>query len=158
MLTDFTFKDTGITIKIKKISPMLAADVAAAMPEPEPPLNVVDYGEPRGIVTEPNYSDPSYQVAVAEHKKKMFAALQRVMILRSVVVEGDEWRQEVKEYREFIKSVTGKDLDEPDDLIVYILRVCVGSEDDLTDFLTAVTRRSQPTQEAIEQAKRSFRG
>lgn len=158
MLTDFTFKDTGITVKIRKVSPMLAADVAASMPEPLPPEQEVDYGEPRGKVMERNYSDPGYQAAVAAHQKKIFSALQRVIILRAVIVEGDDWKEEVKEYRDFIKKMTGVPLDEPDDLVVYVLRVCVGSEDDLTDLLSAITRRSQPTQEAIEQAKRSFRG
>jgi hypothetical protein len=156
MLTDFTFKDTGITIKIKKISPMLAADVSAAMPEPLPPEQEVDYGEPRGKVMERNFSDPQYTVDLQEHRKKIFQALQRVMIMRAVVVEGDEWKAEAQEYRDFMKANTGKDLDEPNDLVVYVLRICVGSEDDLSDLLMAITRRSQPTQEAIEQAKRSF--
>ena len=32
MLTEFIFKDTGKSVKIRKVSPMLAADVAAAYP------------------------------------------------------------------------------------------------------------------------------
>lgn len=158
MLTDFTFKDTGISIKIRKVSPMLAADVAASIPEPLPPEQEVDYGEPRGKVMERNFSDPAYQADLATHRQKIFQALQRVIILRAVVVEGEEWKKDVQEYRDFILQATGKPLDEPEDLIVYVLRVCVGSEDDLTDLLTTITHRSQPTQEAIEQAKRSFRG
>lgn len=158
MLTDFTFQDTGITVKIKKVSPMLAADVSASMPEPLPPEQEVDYGEPRGKVMEPNYSDPKYTAEIAEHNKKVFQALQRAMIKRAVIVEGDDWKKEAQEYREFIQSTTGKPLEEPDDLLVYVLRVCIGSQEDMTDLLNAITKRSQPTQEAVEQAKRSFRG
>ena len=77
--------------------------------------------------------------------------------MRSVVVEGEEWKDEVKEYRDFIEKQTGKPLDEPDDLVVYVLRICIGSEEDLTEFLNAVTKRSQPTQEVIDQAKDTFR-
>ena len=157
ILTDFTFKDTGISIKIRKISPMLAADVAAAMPDPLPPEQEVDYGEPKGKVLERNYSDPAYLQAKADHQRKIFQALQRVMILRSVHPMDENWMESVKEYRDFIQKTTGAPLDEPEDLVVYVLRVCVGSEDDLTDFLTAVTRRSQPTQEEVERAKASFR-
>jgi hypothetical protein len=158
MLTDYTFKDTGITVKIKKISPMLAADVSASMPDPLPPEQEVDYGEPRGKRMEPNYSDPGYQAELAAHKQKVFAALQRVMIKRAVVIEGDEWMDAVKEYREFIHTETGAPLAEPDDMLVYVMRVCIGSQEDMMELLSAITTRSQPTQEAVEQAKRSFRG
>jgi hypothetical protein len=157
MLTDFTFKDTGIIVKIRKISPMLAADVAASVPEPVPPMNEVDYGEPKGKVMEPNYSDPSYEQMKSARNQKVFSILQRVMILRSVVVEGEEWKAEVEDYRRFMWEQTGVHLEEKEDLVVYVLRLCVGSQEDLTDLLTAITSRSQPTQEAIEQAKRSFR-
>jgi hypothetical protein len=158
MLTDFTFKDTGITVKIRKVSPMLAADVNASMPEPLPPEQEVDYGDPKGKVMERNYSSPSYLADLQAHKVRIFTALQRVMILRAVVVEGEEWREEVREYRQFLQEQTGAPLDEPNDLVVYVLRLCVGSQEDLADLLTAITSRAQPTQEAIEQAKRSFRG
>jgi len=156
-LTSFTFKDTGITVKIRKISPMLAADVAAAIPEPLPPEQLVDYGEPRGKVSERNYSDPGYLLKKSIRNQEVFRALQRVMILRSVFVEGDEWLKEVQEYRDFIQKHTGKPLDEPEDLVVYVLRICVGSEEDLGDLLTVITKRSQPTGEAVDAAKDSFR-
>jgi hypothetical protein len=158
MITEYTFKDTGITVKIKKISPMLAADVSASMPDPLPPEQEVDYGEPRGKRMEPNYSDPGYAAQLAAHKQKVFAALQRVMIKRAVIVEGDDWKADVQEYRDFIQAETGAPLDEPDDLLVYVMRVCIGSQEDMMELLSAITTRSQPTQEAIEQAKRSFRG
>jgi len=158
MLTDFTFKDTGITVKIKKISPMLAADVSAAMPEPLPPEQEVDYGEPKGKVMERNYGDPTYAQAMKEYERKASALVQKVIINRAVVVEGEDWKKEVKEYRDFIFSNTGAQLEEKDDLLVYVLRICVGSNDDMNDLVDAIIKRSQPTQEAIEQAKRSFRG
>lgn len=157
MLTDFTFKDSGISVRIRKISPMLAADVNASMPEPLPPEQEVDYGEPKGKVLERNYSDPRYQELLDAHKQKVFQALQRVMILRSVVVEGEEWHKDAQEYRQFIKAQTGAELDEPEDLVVYVLRVAVGSEEDLIDLIQAITRRSMPTPEVIQAAKESFR-
>jgi hypothetical protein len=158
MLTDFTFRDTGITVKIKKISPMLAADITEAMPAPQPPLNEVDYGEPKGKVLERNYSDPSYMDALIKHQLKINEVWRRVMILRGVVVEGDDWRKEVEEYRKFIAKQTGAHMTEPEDLVVYVLRICVGSDEDLAEMITAITRRSQPTQESVESAKQSFRG
>jgi hypothetical protein len=155
MLTDFTFKDTGITVKIKKVSPMLAADISASMPAPEPPYNLVDYGD--GKIKEENRQDPNFLSAVMEYQHKVFLLWRRMMILRAVVVEGEEWRAEVEEYRAFILRHTGKSVEEPEDLVVYVLGICLGSEEDLEELISAITRRSQPTREAVEAAKDSFR-
>jgi len=158
MLTDFTFKDTGITVKINKVSPMVVDDVRASVPEPLPPEQEVDYGEPRGKVMEANYSDPRYLSEMDKHERKLNALVQKVIINRAVVLEGDDWKKQVDDYRKFILESTGYPLNEPDDILVYILRICVGSKEDMNDLVDAIIKRSQPTQEAIEQAKRSFRG
>lgn len=157
-LTAFTFRDSGITVKIRKVSPMIATDVARAFPDPNPPAQLVDYGEPKGKVLEANYSDPDYLKAKKANQEKMLEAIQRVYVLRGVVVEGDDWKEEVKEYREFMKEQTGVPVDEPSDLVVYVLRICVGSDGDLEDLLNAITRRSQPTPKEVDLAKGSFRG
>jgi hypothetical protein len=157
-LTPFTFRDTGITVMVKKISPMIMTDVNNAMPPPEPPMQEVDYGEPRGKVMEKNLSDPAYAKILAAHNQKVFQAIQRVMILRGVVVNGTGWKKEVAEYRAFMLETTGKPVEETNDLIVYIMRICVGTEEDLEDFVQAITRRSQPTDMEVEKAKESFRG
>lgn len=157
MLTEHVFKDTGIKVKIRKASPMLGADVRASIPVPKPPMNEVDYGEPRGKVLEENKADPAYQQALLDYEYKVYRVWRRALLLHSVIVEGEEWRQEVQKYRDFIQEQTGAPLDEPEDLVVYVLRICVGSEEDLQELIDAITRRSQPTQEAIDQAKESFR-
>lgn len=157
-LIDFTFRDTGITVKIRKISPMLVTDISESIPMPKPPLNEVDYGEPRGKVQEPNLQDPAYQKALEDRQVQIFKTWRRVMILRGVQVEGEAWKEEVKEYRAFMQEQTGYPLEETNDLVVYVLRLCVGSEEDLGELIEAITRRSQPTREEIEKAKDSFRG
>lgn len=157
MLTDFTFKDTGITVKIQKVSPMLAMDIDAAIPRPEPPLNEVDYGEGRGKVQEPNLQDPAYLKALDERTSQVGLAVIKATILRGVVVEADGWQAKVSDYRQFIQETTGKPLQEQSDLYVYITRLCVGTDEDLTDLVNAITKRSQPTQEEIERSKASFR-
>lgn len=160
LLTDFTFKDTGISVKLRKISPMLAADVSASMPEPQPPEVEVNYGEPKGIVKEPNLSDPNYAIQLQEHQVKVYRTYRRVMILRSIDRTSlpEDWQQQVTEYRQLIKEQTGKDLDEPEDLVVFILRIAVGSPEDLNELITTITRRSQPTPEGVALAKESFPG
>lgn len=153
----FTFKDTGITIQIRKVSPLLAVDIDASIPKPTPPLNKVDYGDGRGEVQEPNYSDPSYLKALENRQTEVGLAVIRATILRSIIVNGDEWKEEVQAYRQFIQDATGAPLAEENDLYVYITRVCVGTQDDLNDLVVAITSRSQPTPEEIAKAKDSFR-
>lgn len=158
LLTDYTFKDTGIQVKIRKISPLMASDVARAIPEPIPPENEVDYGEGKGRVRERNYSDPNYLAAMADYRRHVSEVIQRVMILRSVYVTGEDWKAEVAEYRDFMKQQTGSELEEKEDLVIYVLRICVGTQEDLEELIESITKRSQPTEELVEAAKRSFRG
>ena len=155
-LIDFTFRDTGKSVKIRKVSPMLAVDVEATIPKPKPPVNKVDYGN--GPVDEPNYADPGYDQAVKARSNLVGAAVLRATILRGVVVEGEEWRQEVAEYRQFVKDMTGEELTEPSDLVVYVMRICVGTTDDMNELMAAISTRSQPTAEAVERSKASFPG
>lgn len=153
----FRFPDTGITIKIRKVSPLLAVDVDASIPRPTPPLNKVDYGDGRGEVMEPNLSDPSYLKELEERTAKVGMAVIKATILRSVIVDGEDWKEDVKDYRQFILETTGAPLDEPSDLYVYVTRICTGTQEDLTDLIGAITSRSQPTPEEIAKAKDSFR-
>lgn len=155
-LTDFTFTDTGISVKIRKVPPMLYADIEASIPYPEAPTQEVDYGEPKGKVLEKNLSDPGYVTAQAERLQIVYQAWRRALLLRGVILDGEDWREDVEEYRQFIKEQTGKPLDEPDDKLIYILRICIGTLEAQEELIDAITRRSQPTQEAIEQAKQSF--
>lgn len=153
----FVFKDTGISIQIRKVSPLLAVDIDESIPRPTPPLNKVDYGDGRGEVMEPNLSDPSYNKALEKRQTEVGLAVIRATILRSVIVNGEEWKEEVKEYRKFIQDTTGAPLAEENDLYIYITRICVGTQDDLNDLVVAITSRSQPTPEEIAKAKDSFR-
>src|ERR1035437_1696244 len=143
-LYDFTCKDSGIRIKIRKVSPMLAADVEASIPMPLPPEQEVDYGEPKGKVKERNLSDPEYLMQMQERSGAIFRSWKRALILRGTVLEGDDWKKEVKEYRAFIQESTGKPLDETDDKLVYVLRIAIGTFEDQDDLIQAITRRSQP--------------
>lgn len=157
-MTEFTFPDTGISVKVRKISPFLAADLAEAFPAPKPPEQEVDYGGEKGRVMEPNLSDPNYQYALRAYQQEITMKLQRVMIQRAIKPVDEDWEEDVAEYRAYIQESTGKPLSEESDLLVYVLRVCVGSQEDLQDLINVITRRSQPTPEGVQAAKNSFRG
>src|SRR5512138_1177729 len=137
-LTDFTFKDTGITVKIRKVSFYLYGDIEASFPRPEPPEQEVDYGEPKGRVKEKNLSDPAYQAALTARTIAVNVAWRKALVKRAVVLEGDDWKKEVADYRQNILSITGHELDESDDFLVYILRICVGTPEDQEDLINAI--------------------
>ena len=120
----------------------MAADIQASIPAPEPPKNLVDYGEPKGQVWEENRQDPEFILANNKRMRHVLEVLQRATILRGVVVEGEEWKEEVKEYRDFILHHTGKPVEEPEDLVVYVLRICVGTDDGDTGLEGGVRARS----------------
>jgi hypothetical protein len=88
---------------------------------------------------------------------KVWKAYRRALILRGVVVENDDWKKAVEEYRALIAQETnGGQIEEKDDFVVYVQRVCVGSMEDLDELEHDITNRSGPTTEAIEKAKATF--
>ena len=107
-LIDFVFKDTGKVVKIRKVSPMIAVDIDASIPTPDPPKQEVDYGPPKGKVKEPNLSDAGYLLAIEDRRRKVGRIVTRATINRGVVVEGEDWREEVKKYRQFIQRHDGR--------------------------------------------------
>ncbi len=155
---EFTFHDTGKVVKIRKVSPMLAIDIDASIPRPAPPTNRVDYGPPKGVVEEPNYNDPGFTEALSARNRRVGEMIRRAQVLRGVQVDGDAWQEEVKQYRAFMADTTGTPLAEASDLYLYVTRLCAGTNNDLTDLYTAITQRSQPTEEAVAAAKQSFPG
>ena len=70
-LNPFTFKDTGITVQIRKVSPLLIMEVQKAMPVPKPPMQEVVYGDPDDPgakkVQEPNETHPDYLAAIDKY-------------------------------------------------------------------------------------------
>jgi hypothetical protein len=155
-LTSFVFKDTGVTVPIRKVSPYLVMDLQRAFPPPEPPLNEVDYGDGKKVM-EPNEASPAYQRELVKYNTALQERLQILLIKRGVAIElSDAQKAEVVELREFMKNELQIDLD-PDDKVVYITRIAMGTDGDLTDLINAIMRRSQPTEEAVSEATKSIR-
>lgn len=156
-LTPFTFVDTGETVLIRKVSPMLVFQLSQDFPPPAAPLVEVDYGE-AGKEMEPNPSDPAHLDALRQYNQDFNLKVQRLMIKRGVVVNwDDEKRRKVTELRDFYRDEYGKELPK-DDHMVYVTMVCVGTEQDLEELLTRINRRSQPSEVAIKAATDTFPG
>lgn len=156
-LKPYTFKDTGREVCIKKVSPLLVMELQKSFPPPKPPLQKVDYGDGQEH-WEANPSHPDYLQAMSDYNFAFQERLQRLMVKRGVSLTWtEEMRTEVAELRDFWKTEFEKELD-PDDGMVYVLMICVGSDKDLEELLEAIARRAQPTEGAVNEALNSFQG
>lgn len=159
-IAKFTFEDTGIEVGIRKVSPLFIADARTEYVKkhaPEVPSQRINYGteeQPNWIV-EQNPADPDYLKALEALDGEIEGHIRRFIIRRGVICEVD--LEAVREARQDAMEEFGVELD-PDDKFVYVSYVCTGSQEDLQDLLTAIIRRSQPTEEEIANAVSSFPG
>jgi len=164
-LMEHTFQGTGITVQIRKLSPFIQDDVKvsirkkdkAAGKYPEPPMVPGVEGK-----LEPNESDPDYLNALAKYnreaKDRINAELMRVAIRRGIELDvGEDIKAQIEELRIQLE-VDGIEIEETDPKIIYITRICIGSDEDTSDLYDALFRRSIPTKEAVEAHKATFPG
>ena len=173
-LPTHTFQDSGITVKLHKLSPMTSQDIIAAVrreladTRPEPPLFEVDYG--KGKIQEPNESHPIYQRLLKEWEATVSKlANERLFKLAALdaveVTIDDAVREQIRRKKRLMKIAARLDWqDDPDlepdenDQLFYITHIACASPEDVQEFYQAIALRSQPTEAAIEQHKASFRG
>jgi len=161
-LFPYTFKDTGIKVKIKKVSPLLIVEVQKAMPVPKPPMQDVVYGDPGDPgakkVQEPNESHPDYLADIDDYNMALEMKVRKFMIMRGVVINlDDEQKQEVKQLREEWKEEFDAELNGSDKFL-YISYIAIGTDADMEELMDVIMRRSQPTEAVITEVKASFQG
>lgn len=157
-LPEHTFKDSGITIKIRKVGPTtqqrLAQAIMKEIPEPQPPIVETELG------SEPNAADPTYLAAKEDWDQQTRNELtQRLMLIAALeaeVVIDDAARQDIARKQRHLKLIGIPYEDNPDltaeenEKVFYILHVAAGTPEDLGEFSQAVLRRSVPTEEAVQ--------
>lgn len=159
-LPKHTFKDSGITVSIRRLSPLTADEVLKAVKRertpPNPPDNLVDYGDGKKV-PEPNPSDPAYEQALAEYNawvnQEVSDRIMKLVTHRAVVCDVDT--DAVTEFRADMTAI-GVTLDD-DDKAVYVRHICVSTLEDLEELRQAVMERSQPTEKEIQANIDSFR-
>jgi hypothetical protein len=160
-LEEYTFPSTGVTVRIRKVSPLLSQEVLKAWqkknPEPEPPLEEIKYGVTTRL--EPNYSNPHYLQARRRWVERMNVEIGeqtlRLMIKRGVVV--DLPMDEIAAFKAQFKEETDIDI-EGDDLYIYIAYMCVGTDADIEDLRDKIMTRSAPTEKKVEEKITDFPG
>jgi hypothetical protein len=153
-LVPFTFKDTGKTVLIRKVSPYLAQEIRKSFPIPMPPVQSVTY--PDGtVVQEENRAHPDYIKSLAANEELVNEKLQDLVVARGVVVEiTDEIKAEIEALRADMLEI-GVEL-KGSDKAIYIKDLCVGTDSDLMELIEAIMRRSGVTEGATQEALDTF--
>jgi hypothetical protein len=163
-LHEHTFKDSGVTVRLHKISPMtqqrLAAAIQEEMPPPAPPTIETELG------LEENTADPAYEKAMKEWVQKTSLELNhRMMRLGALMAEvaiGEEEKRQIANMRRFLTSqgITFVDADgltqDENDRVLYVLHIACASPEDLGEYGRALLRRSVPTEEAVREHIATF--
>lgn len=164
---EYTFPDSSITVKVRRISPLLRDDIEAQcrreFPEPEVPMKKRNYGtedEPDWIVEADPY-DQAYRDAKqkwnVEHVNRVGDKLLWLAVRRGIEVEmSDDVLQQVKDLREDM-SLVGVELD-PDDKFIYVSRICVDKLDTLRELYEVLFSTSKPTKDEVDAMKATFPG
>lgn len=163
-LPEHTFKDSSITIKIRKVGPTtqqrLAQQIMREIPEPLPPTITTELGP------EANAADPAYIEARAEWDQTTRNELtQRLMLIAALEAEvtiDDAARADIARKKRHLSLIgipyednPALDADE-NEKVFYILHVAAGTPEDLADFANAVLKRSVPTEEAVQRQIATF--
>lgn len=159
----YIFKDSGITVGLRKIAPntqaQLSIQIQREYPKPAPPVNQTELG------AEANEADPDYLKAVREWERASAMALNRKMFTLAALececaVDMDEVARKQRSFRAvgFTWEESPDLSDEERAKVFYIEHIACATTEDLREFYEAVTRRSQPTEAAVQAHVDSFRG
>ena len=172
-LPTYTF-DTGITVGVRKVGVMTQQAVMQAIAdeweargdgEPKPPTHRVNYGddETPDYKDEPNAADPDYLTRLNAWNQRYQLEIQnRIFTLAALEAEIEVDHAALARKRRSLARVGVTLHDDPDltdeenAQVHYFKHVAAATQEDLAGFYQALTRRSQPTQEAVEQHKASF--
>ena len=167
-LPSFTFKGSGIEVKIRTLGPFTLDAISRSVREeiqpPDVPRVMVNYGtsDKPDFKMEENPADPEYKKVLEEYERKIGEEGGRktidTIINHAVVAEIDE--EEVQAMRLFLLDlgVSKEELDRQTDHAIYIKHVCIKTANDLTDLQNFVIGQSVPTEERVKAHEDSFRG
>lgn len=157
-----TFKDSGITVGLRKIAPNTQAQIALQiqreLPRPSPPIVKTELGE------ESNEADPDYVRVIGEWERECSMLLNRKMFTIAALececeVDMDEVARKQRSFRaaKFEWEADADLTEEERAKVFYIEHIACATQEDLREFYAAVTRRSQPTEAAVQAHIDSFR-
>ncbi len=149
-----TTKDGGVSLQIRKVSPLVATEIRKRFPAPRPPLSKVDYGD-GNFEMEPNADHPAHKAALEEYQMLLEEKVRRAYLkLGCVVVVDKELTQNARDTMQEI----GIDLSSDTDEFVYINYCAISSAEDYNDLIQAIISRSVPSEADVKAASDTFQG
>lgn len=149
-----TTKDGGVSLQIRKVSPLVATEIRKRFPPPRPPLSKVDYGDGH-FEMEPNADHPTHKAALEEYQMLLEEKVRRAYLkLGCVVVVDGELVQNARDTMQEI----GIDLSSDTDEFVYINYCAISSAEDYNDLIQAIISRSVPSEADVKAASDTFQG
>ncbi len=151
-LFNHTTKDGGVTLQIRKVSPLVATEIRKKFPAPRPPMTKVDYGD-GNFEMEPNADHPSHKMALEDYQLMLEEKVRRAYLKLGCVSVPD--MELVGNTRAALLEI-GIDLSAESDEFVFINYVAVASSDDYNDLIQAIINRSVPAEADIKAASDTF--
>lgn len=154
------FEDTGIEVTLRKVNPFLVQEARTSLValKPEPPTREITEDGPLKGTFEVMDTDIDYIKELKAWEDGIDNVIMDMQIKRGVVsIDVENWEQEVTELRAEFATLRIADRLPEDDLVCFITYIACGTPQDLNEFVQAIAVRSQPTKEAVDAAKESFR-
>lgn len=154
---EITLPDSGRTVRIKFVGPMLMNDIRKAVaravgPRPEPPTQEVDYGNGSKKL-EPNPLHPGYEASVRE-----WHVAQGQVMLEKLLRYGVECEMTPEDEARLAELRADPDLALPeDDKLAFLTRLVASTERDQEALQEAIQGKAQPTEKAVAEALATFR-
>ncbi len=145
-------KDGGVTLQIRKVSPLVATEIRKKFPAPRPPMTKVDYGD-GNFEMEPNPDHPSHKIALEDYQLMLEEKVRRAYLKLGCIAVPD--LEQVKNTRVAMDEI-GIDLSADSDEFVFINYCAVSSAEDYNDLIQAIINRSVPTEADIKAASDTF--
>lgn len=142
----FTFRN-GREVRIKPVSFNTITAIDRSFPRPEPPVQNTDLGP------EANYSHPDYLLAMNQWTRLINE--KRLETLFIYGVEADIDQAALADFRAKAEKVGLKV--PADDLMCYVMHVCVGTRAEDEAFQNALVEASIPTEQKISEAADGFK-
>lgn len=154
-LYPYTIQDTGVTVQIRKVSQMLLREAVKDLKEPQPPSNeVTTLDGKKEYVT--NEADPTYLQDLQDYKIKLSEVTSRIMIKWGIVYQlTEEDKKLVAQLKETWREDRDEDL-KGSDTYIFLNYIALGTKEDIQEIVKAITRRTQATPEATQEALDRF--
>lgn len=157
-LFEVTLPDSGLTLRYRRLSPLMMLQIQRDFPEPQPPVVAVRYGDE--VREEVNEDDPAYQAALTRHQTDLnwigiMTAIDEGVVLDAPQAEVQAFRDRYRERTRTQDYPDGKSLPGSDKL-VYLMYMGQLSDRDTEALLEAMGRSSHPTEAAVAEVMATF--